>query len=69
MANFQQHLTATNRFSFTRPRSGKHDDIVCSLGFGVWWAIEKRKRNRFYVWSGSRTLLEERRKTVFGPVR
>lgn len=48
MANFQQHLTATNRFSF-EARSGKHDDIVCSLGFGVWWAIEKRKRNRFYV--------------------
>jgi hypothetical protein len=48
LTNFQRHVTATNRFTF-EARSGKHDDIVLAVGFALWWAIEKRKRNRFHV--------------------
>lgn len=48
MTNFQQTVTATNQFSF-EARSGKHDDLVISLGMGLWWCVEKRKRNRFHV--------------------
>ena len=56
LANFQRHVTATNRFSF-EARSGKHDDIVLSIGFGLWWCIEKRKRNHFHTGSGNRDVL------------
>ena len=48
LANFQQHLSATHRPTF-EARSGKHDDVVLSIGFAVWWCITRHKLNRFHV--------------------
>jgi len=45
LSNFQRHVTAAGRSTF-EARSGAHDDIVLSAGFGLWWAVEKRRINR-----------------------
>lgn len=50
LANFQRHVTAAGRATF-EARGSKHDDIVLSVGFALWWAIEKRKINRGLVGS------------------
>lgn len=45
LANFQRHVTAAGRSTF-EARGSKHDDIVLSIGFALWWCIEKRRINR-----------------------
>ena len=50
LVNFQRHVTATGRATF-EGRSSKHDDIVLSIGFALWWCIEKRKINKGRVGS------------------
>ena len=45
LVNFQRHVTAAGRATF-EARANKHDDIVLSLGFALWWAIEKRRINQ-----------------------
>jgi hypothetical protein len=42
LTNFQRHITAAGRSTF-EARSGKHDDIVLSIGFALWWAVERRR--------------------------
>jgi hypothetical protein len=39
---FQQHVTASGKFTF-EPRGSAHDDIVLSVGFGLWWCLEKQR--------------------------
>jgi len=50
LSNFQRHVTAAGRSTF-EARSGAHDDIVLSVGFGLWWALEMLRINRGSVGS------------------
>jgi hypothetical protein len=45
MINFQRHVTSAGRSTF-EARASKHDDIVASVGFSLWWCIYKRHINR-----------------------
>jgi hypothetical protein len=44
LTNFQRHITAAGRATF-EARSGKHDDIVLSVGFALWWCISMHRLN------------------------
>ncbi len=45
LVNFQRHVTSAGKATF-EARASKHDDIVLSVGFALWWCLYKRHINR-----------------------